>query len=229
MRGLITQVFTAASIAGAANAAPWVRDDDGWYARALIAHDTLNGADGWRADLYGEYGLTDNWTLTAKTEAVAYPGASEFNREAYRLTLRRKLLVHDEWSVGVEAGPIYGGTTTGLNSCEGLGFETRGGLGYSGQLEGRAVYMFADAIYIQQEDGCARRRAEIGYGSDLTDHVFLTQQVWLESGDRSATSVKLENQIGLHLGAVDVSLGYREEIGGEFEETAILVALVARR
>lgn len=40
MRGLITQIFRAASLAGFAEAAPWVRVGDGW-----------------RGDLYGEYGL----------------------------------------------------------------------------------------------------------------------------------------------------------------------------
>jgi hypothetical protein len=66
MRGLITQILTAASIAGA--------------------------AEGWRADLYGEYGINDRWTLTAKSEAVTYPDFTEFDREALRLSIRRQLL-----------------------------------------------------------------------------------------------------------------------------------------
>jgi len=45
----------------------------------------------------------------------------------------------------------------------------------------------------------------------------------------SARSIKTESQIGVHLGRVDVSLGYREEIGGAFEETAVLIAVVMRR
>ncbi len=57
MRGLFTQLFTAASLAGAASAAPWVRDEGGWYGRALLAHDTLGDADGLRGDLCAEYGL----------------------------------------------------------------------------------------------------------------------------------------------------------------------------
>ena len=73
MRGLFTQLFTAATLAGAGSAAPWVGDDGGWYGRALVAHDTLCDADGWRGDLYAEYGLTDAWTVTAKSESVTYP------------------------------------------------------------------------------------------------------------------------------------------------------------
>ncbi len=92
MRGLITQILTAASIAGAANAAPWTQAEGDWYSRALIARDTLDGAEGWRADLYGEYGINDRWTLTAKSEAVTYPDFTEFDREALRLSIRRQLL-----------------------------------------------------------------------------------------------------------------------------------------
>jgi hypothetical protein len=230
MRGLITQISIAASVAGLADAAPWVRDEGGWYGRALVARDTLGGAEGWRADGYAEYGLNDDWTLTAKAEAVTYPDFEAFDREAYRLTLRRHLFARGSWTAGVEAGPIYGSTATGLSLCEGAGFESRTGIGTSRVSKaGHPWYVFADAAYIAQGDACSRARAEIGYGADLSRRVFVTQQVWIEEGERTANSLKLENQIGLHFGAVDVSLGYREELGGEFEETAILIAVVARR
>ncbi|MBA3067368.1 MAG: hypothetical protein FP825_02670 [Hyphomonas sp.] len=228
MRGLFAQILTLASLAGTASAAPWVRDDDGWYARALIAHDTLGDAEGWRADAYGEYGLTGDWTLTAKAESVTYPGYETFDREAYRITLRRKLLARGHWALGAEAGPVYGSTSTGFTDCSGLGFEARAGLGYSNARQGRPYYLFADAAYIQQDNGCERARVEIGYGSDLSRHIFLTQQVWLEDGNQTADSIKIENQIGVHFDLVDVSLGYREELGGQFDEHAVLVALVAR-
>ena len=230
MRGLFTQLFTAATLAGAASAAPWVRDDGGWYGRALVAHDTLGDANGWRGDLYAEYGLTDAWTVTAKSESVTYPDYEAFDRDAFRLTLRRKLFTHKNWTAGAEAGPIYGSTVTGLSGCKGFGFETRGGLGYSGvRKTGRKFYAFADAAYIRQEDGCERVRAEFGYGSDLTERVFLTQQLWVEEGNQSASSIKIENQLGVHFDKVDVSLGYREELGGQFDEHAVLIAVVARR
>lgn len=229
MRGLISQIIIAASLAGTASAAPWVRDDDGWYARALVAQDTLGDAVGWRADVYGEYGLTEDWTLTAKSESVTYPDYEIFDRDAYRLTLRRKLLEVGHWTLGAEAGPVYGSTSTGFTDCGGFGFETRAGLGYSSAYKGRPYYLFADAAYLHQDGGCERTRVEIGYGSDISPRVFVTQQVWLEDGRATADSVKLENQIGVHLGALDVSLGYREEIGGQFDEHAVLVALVARR
>jgi len=229
MRGLFTQIRTFASMAGAAQAAPWTQDQGGWYGRALVAKDTLDGAEGWRADVYGEYGLADNWTLTAKSEAVTYPDYGEFDREALRLSLRRQLFTHGNWTLGAEAAILEGGTATGLVSCEGFGADARARLGHSGHSkDGRPFYYFADAALIRQSAGCERWRAEIGYGPDLTDSVFLTQQIWIEEGNQSASSVKTESQIGVHFGPVDVSLGHREEIGGQFEETAVLIAVVAR-
>lgn len=80
-----------------------------------------------------------------------------------------------------------------------------------------------------QEDGCERTRIETGYGQDLTERIFIGQQLWYEEGNQSACSVKTETQCGVHFQKFDLSFGYRQEIGGVFEESAVLVALVARR
>jgi hypothetical protein len=72
---------------------------------------------------------------------------------------------------------------------------------------GREFYAFADAAYIRQEDVCERVRAEFGYGRYLTERVFFTQQLWVEEGNQSASSIKIENQHGVHFDKVDVSLG----------------------
>lgn len=52
---------------------------------------------------------------------------------------------------------------------------------------------------------------------------------WLEYGSQSADSIKTETQIGYHFPAADVSIGYREEFGGEFDEQAVLLAVTVRR
>lgn len=229
MRGMITQLCWAVSLAGMAEAAPWTREEGGWYARALAARDTLNGAEGWRTDVYGEYGLTNRLTLTAKAESVAYDGFAAFDQDTYRLTLRRQLLTAGNWTLGAELGALHTSTELSFTTCAGSGGEARTGLGYSGERKGRKFYAFGDAAYIRQEDGCERRRIELGYGSDLTDRIFLTQQVWLEDGTRSADSIKTESQFGVHFRRFDLALGYRDEIGGQFDETAVLVTLTARR
>ncbi len=229
MRGLLAQLVTAAGLAATAEAAPWTREAGGWYGRALLAHDTLNEAEGWRRDVYGEYGLTGNLTVTAKAESVSYDDFAAFDRDTYRLTLRRQFLKSGNWTLGAEAGFIQESTEAGFLACDGSGYETRTGLGYSGERKGRRFYAFGDLAYIRQQNGCERWRAEFGYGSDLSERIFLTQQLWIEEGNLSADSVKTESQIGIHLGKADVSLGYREEIGGVFDERAVLIAVVMRR
>lgn len=231
MRGLGTYLIAGVSLAGAAEAAPWVREPGGWYTRALLANDTLDGASGWRTDLYAEYGLTPKLTLTAKSERVSFQDAAEFNRDAYRVTLRRELFAHRGWVAGAEFGPVHGSTVTGVGrACDGAGLETRLGAGWSGVSErGRGRYAFADLARITHADGCARNRMELGHGQDIGERFFLSQQLWLEEGNRSVRSVKTDTQFGIKINALDVSLGYREEIGGRYNERAVLVAVVARR
>lgn len=234
MRGIISLFLAGASAAGVADAAPWVREDGGWYARALGARDTLNGTDGWRLDLYGEYGVTEKITLTLKNEAVMYPDYRAFDRESWRLTVRRTLGSYKGWTAGAELGAFHGdtlnvSTSSGLFFCNGTGVEARAGGGWSGVYRERDLYAFADIAHLAQADGCGRTRIELGYGQDMTQHIFLGQQLWFEEGDLTGRSVKTETQLGVHLGRVDVSLGYREEIGGAFEENAVLIAVVARR
>lgn len=233
MRGIIS-IILAGLLAGSAQAAPWVRDDGGWYARALGARDSLNGVEGWRVDLYGEYGLTRNTTITLKNEAVIYPDASAFDQDYWRFTARRTLGTYKGWTAGAEIGAFHGSTLNGSGAeglifCQGTGLEGRLGGGWSGVYRQRPLYAFVDVVHLSQKDGCSRNRIEAGYGQDLSRHIFIGQQIWFEDGDITGRSVKTETQLGVHLGRFDISLGYREEIGGSFNENAVLVALVAKR
>ncbi|MGE6696132.1 hypothetical protein ACQKH5_00450 [Hyphomonas sp. NPDC076900] len=234
MRGIASIILAGASAAGTADAAPWVREEGGWYARALGARDSLNGAEGWRADFYGEYGVTSKTTLTLKNEAVTYPEARAFDQDTWRLTARRTLGSYKGWTAGAELGAVHGASLNGsydnsLFFCEGTGLEARLGGGWSGYYREQALHVFADAAILSQGDRCTRTRIETGYGQDLTDRVFIGQQLWFEEGEITGRSVKTETQLGIHFGRVDVSLGYREEIGGAFNENAVLIAIVARR
>ncbi len=74
-------------------------------------------------------------------------------------------------------------------------------------------YLFADVAAISRQEGCLRQRAEFGYGAEISDRIFVTQQVWLERSNDGAESNKYESQIGYHLGQFDVAAGYREEFG----------------
>ena len=143
-----------------ANAGPWAQPDGGWYGRGVLTLEDLDDETGYRADLYGEYGLTNRLTLTPKSEAVIYPDFTDLNRETWRVTLRRELFRRNGWSIGAEAGPVYGSAVTGVFGCEAWGGEARISGGLSGVRAGRDFYVFSDFAYIAHEDGCQRQRAD---------------------------------------------------------------------
>lgn len=181
------------------------------YRRARVAQDRLDGAEGCRTDLYGEYGLTPTLSVTAKSERVSFRGGADFNREWCRLTLRRELFSRGGWVAGA-------------------GLETRLGAGWSGVSErGLGRHAFADIARIVQQDGCERSRIEIGHGQDITECILISQQFWLEDGDRSVRSLKADAQLGVRVSGKEVSLGCREELGGLYKERAVLAAVVSRR
>jgi hypothetical protein len=230
MKGLWLVALGAAYACGPAGAGPWTRDEGGFYLRGLVSTETLDGLGGTRADAYGEYGLTDRWTLTGKTEAVFYEDSiGEIDRQSYRVSLRRQLWAHKGFAFGAEAAAVYGSAIAGTFGCDEWGGEARLSGGYSGVRKSLGFYLFSDVAMISHQDGCVRRRAEFGYGADISDWIFVTQQVWLERSNDSADSNKFESQVGYHLGHLDISVGYREEFGGAYEENAYLVALTTRR
>ncbi|KJS35071.1 MAG: hypothetical protein VR74_18135 [Hyphomonas sp. BRH_c22] len=230
MRGLGAVLVGALVVAIPAEAGPWARDAGGFYVRGLVSAETLGGLDGMRADTYGEYGLTDRLTLTGKTEAVFYEDSiGAIDRQSYRVSLRRQLWSRKGFTFGAEAGAVYGNAIAGTFGCDEWGGEARVSGGYSGVRKSLGFYLFSDVALISHQDGCLRRRAEFGYGADVSDPIFVTQQVWLERSNDSADLNKFESQVGYHFGHFDVSVGYREEFGGIYEENAYLIALATRR
>ena len=214
---------------GAAWAAPWTQSDGGYYARGAYVSETLDGVGANRFDGYGEYGVTRNWTVTGKAEAVAYGGEDAvLDSESYRLTVRRALWRHNGWVAGAELGAIYGATAAGVFGCQAAGGEARLSGGYSGARKGRSFYAFADVAVLAYDDGCQRERVELGYGSQLYGRVHISQQVWLEQGNQSATSYKYETMLSYHFDKFQLSGGYREEFGPAFDENAWVIAVTVR-
>lgn len=221
-------LFLGLAWAVPASAGPWSQPHEGWYAEAVGTEEELEGVRGNRVSLYGEYGFAPNWTVTAKSEAVAYEVGSQFNKEFWRATLRRQLVTHKGWAVGVEGGLVHGSSLAGVFGCDEWGAEARLSGGLSGLRGGRNFYVFADAAVIRHEDGCVRQRAEFGYGVDIWQDFFISQQLWVERGNETADSNKYETKLGYHFGWADVAIGYREEFAGEFDEHAVLLALILR-
>ncbi|WP_375209941.1 hypothetical protein [Hyphomonas jannaschiana] len=229
MRGLRGICIGALVAAGSAEAGPWSQQPGDIYARSNVSFEQLDGEDGWRGDAYGEYGLGRGWMITGKVETVRYDGGTA-DADSYRISARKQLWSNDKgWSLGVEGAALRGTTLAGVFGCDGYGGEARASVGRSGVYKARNYYFFADAAWIHQEGGCDRQRFEFGYGTDLGGNFFSTEQVWLEYGSQSADSIKTETQLGYHFPLADVSIGYREELGGEFDEQAILLAVTVRR
>ena len=130
MRGRYLLCCVAFAGNGAAWAAPWTQDDGGIYLRGAYANETLNGVGADRADVYGEYGLTRNWTVTAKAEAVTYNGPDDIlDSESYRLTTRRAVWRHEGWVAGAVSGALCGAAGAGGVWCESAGGEVGQGGG----------------------------------------------------------------------------------------------------
>ncbi|MBU1288898.1 MAG: hypothetical protein KJ871_14370 [Alphaproteobacteria bacterium] len=107
--------------------------------------------------MYGEYGITDRWTLTGKSEAVAYEDSiGNIDRQSYRLIARRQLWSRKGFTFGMEGGPVYGSAIAGTYGCDEWGAEARLSSGYSGVRRSLGYYLFADIAAISHQDGCLR-------------------------------------------------------------------------
>lgn len=193
--------------------------------RGLSAYLLARAAEGWRTDLTGEYSLTAKLTVAATSERVSFPGAADFNRASCRVTPGRELFARGGWVAGAKTGAIRGSTVTGAaRTCNGGGWGR--GRGLDVPASGRR-YAFADIARIVQQDGCGRSRMEIGHGRDITERIFISQKLWLEADNPSVRPAKTDAQPGVRVRRREVSPGYREEMGGLYNERAGLIAAVA--
>lgn len=210
-----------------ASAAPWTQEEGGLYTRISLAREEVQGLQGWREDAYVEYGVTQDWTITAKVEAVAYQDAPDFNGQGWRVTARRKLYQRGTFNITAEAGLLQGEAIGGRNGCETLGGETRVGAAWSGKWRKRQTYTFAE-VAGRFHNGCNRERYEFGFGQQASENLWNVTQVWLERGDTNAKSDKLQSEILWRGDFADYSVGYRNENGGLFREESIFFALAKR-
>ena len=224
---VIGSLFLLALPGPSAWAAPWVAEQGSWYVRGAAAREVVEGLDAWRADVYGEYGLTPDWTLSAKVEGVAYDDASDFNAQGWRATARRKVFQRGSLVGSLEFGALQGAAIGGANGCDTFGGEFRGGLAWSGQVRQIDAFAFAEVAQ-RRHDDCRRDRLELGVGQRVTQNVWTVTQVWLERGTQNAESDKLQTELMWRAGAFDASFGYRQENGRVFDESGIFIALAKR-
>jgi len=206
-----------------AAAAPWTQEDAGLYTRLSLAQETVDGFDGQRTKLYGEYGLDGTWTATGSYERIDYSNGADFDTSGWRATLRRPLLNYKSFVWSVEGGALQGAAVGGRNGCDALGVELRSGLGWTGAWRNRSTYIFGE-IATRHHAGCQRERFEYGFGYEARKRVWNITQIWLERGQRNAPSDKFQSEVLWRTDLADLSLGYRNERGGRFEEEAVFMA-----
>lgn len=221
--------LSATFVASPAIASPWSRGDSELYARLAISRHTVDGLDGIRWDSYSEYGLSDDWTVSLKYERLEFDRFGEFDRDGWRVTVRRGFTLPKGLVFALEGGALSGDAIGGAAGCETLGAEARVSIGQStrvgGDTVGQDIFWFAEGAVRAHEDGCQRERAEIGLGQRLYKDVWLVSQAWFDSGDSNASSSKYQFEYLWKADGFDISAGTLIEFGGEFDESAVFFAV----
>lgn len=205
-------------------AAPWVQDAGDFYTRIAVASEEVEGLQAQRQDIYVEYGLSERWTLSAKAESIAYDDASDFDATGWRATVRRSLFQMSGFTGAVEVGALEGAAIGGANGCETLGAEVRTGLAWSGTVRKQDTYVFAE-IAGRFHEACQRERLEVGFGQKLRGQLWGVTQIWIEQGTQNAQSTKIQSELMWSGARLDLSVGYRQEYGGQFEEDGIFFSV----
>lgn len=226
-RFLIISILCA--LADTAEAGPWTRDRGAGYWQAAVLGQSIDGEPAIRGELYGEYGVTQKWTVNAQLEGVRFTEIDGFDQFAYRLTGRRQLWQRGIWRIGFEGGLVGGEAIGGtLGGCDTIGGEARLSFGGGTISErNREWFAFVDAI-VREHGNCRRQRVEAGYGQEIFKNWFSVNKVFLETGTDDARSAKLESVLSRRFGRTDFSIGYRQEFGGRFEERGLILSVERR-
>ena len=227
-RGLVCAAL-AIAVSNGAETAPWTRDGGEWYGQAAILIQSIDGAEAVRDEFYGEYGVTDHWTVTAQAESLVFPNLSGFNQIAYRLTGRRMLWQRRGLMIAVEGGLVGGEAIGGtIGGCGSAGGEARVSFGGFGQTRRERNYFFFTDFAIREHGNCRRQRLEAGYGQEIAANWLSVNKVFLDIGTDGPDSAKVETTLLRRFGDTDIGFGVRQELGGGFSEYGVLVRVERR-
>lgn len=207
-----------------AMAGPWVQEKGYVYARGMNAredHDTYM-AD--RRDLYAEWGMSDDWTLTAKYEQVHFDTSDLFDHDGWRVSARRQLWATGPWSLTGELGMLQGQAVGGSNGCDQAGFEGALGFGWSGKSELGDSFAGLTLMSRQHENGCHHERVEAVAGYRDEKGWGWALQYWGERG-AGTSSEKIDIARSYRHKWLEAGASLRQEISGQFDETALSLFL----
>lgn len=229
MQKALFAIAVAFALSIPAEAGPWTREKGGGYAQIGIVGQRLDGEDAVRAELYGEYGISSKWTLNTQLEALTFPGLSDLNQYAYRVTGRRQIWQKGIWRAAFEGGVVGGEAIGGtLGGCDTVGGEARLSFGGGGRTaKNHDWFAFIDGA-VREHGNCRRQRIEAGYGREIAPDWLTVSKIYLEEGSGDARSAKFETAISRRFGKMEVSLGYRQEFGGRFRENGLIISINQR-
>ena len=210
-----------------ASVAPWIQDEDYLYVRGAYAIEQVEGLEAWRGDLFLDYGINERWGVTFKFERVEYDEAQDFNSSGWRAAVRRTLFRRAGFVSAVGIGASEGRAIGGQGGCDAFGVELRGSLGWSGVWRERNQFVTAE-VAGRYHEACERQRLELSIGRQVSDHIWMINQVWAERGNAGAESVKFQSELLWRRGEFDLSAGYRQEQGRVFDENSLFLALAHR-
>lgn len=211
-----------------AEAGPWGQQKENVFARAAVSGETIDGATAWRADLYGEYGLSKKWTLIAKAESVHFSDADDFNANEAKIVAQRRVYNRRNIVAAIGGGPVYGAAIGGISDCDTIGVEARSSVGTSGNLAGREWYGSVDVSGRWHSDGCQRQKIDFVFGVKYNERTTFSPQLYLEQSNRGADSAAVQIEYINHFAQFDLTYGYKFESGGLFEQHAAIVAISKR-
>ena len=216
-------------MAGHAEAGPWTRDKGAGYWQAAVLGQRIDGTDAVRGELYGEYGVTNKWTITSQLEGVKFTQINGFDQFAYRFTARRQFWQRGRWLAAFEGGVVGGEAIGGtIGGCDTVGGEARVSIGGGGVTRReRTWFAFLDGA-VREHGNCRRQRIETGYGQEIAKNWFTVNKLFLEVGTDNARSAKFETVISRRVNSYDFSAGIRQEFGGRFSETGFIVSVERR-
>ena len=210
-------------------AGPWTRDSGSGYWQTAILGQRIDGADAVRGELYGEYGLTQKWTVTSQLEGVKFTQIDGFDQFAYRITGRRKFWSNGRWLAAFEGGVVGGEAIGGtIGGCDTVGGEARISIGGGGVTKReRNWFTFLDGA-VREHGNCRRQRIEAGYGQEVFKNWFAINKIFLEEGSGDARSIKVESTLSKRIKSLDFGVGYRQEVGGRFNEIGLIISVERR-
>ena len=206
-----------------AEAAPWVHEEGALYTRAALVKETVEGLNGFRGDVYLEYGWSEDWTVSLKGEAVRYSGVDGFDSQGWRATARRLFYDSDRIRISGETSLLQGSAIGGRNGCDRLGAEARMGISWSSRPQRNPFFAYVEGVG-RFQGACQRQRLEAAYGYEAFPSIWTVSQVWIERGATDAKSDKVQTEIVWERKNFHLSFGIRREIGNAFHEEGVLVA-----